>query len=200
MSGGGFGGGYGSQGFGGFQGFGQGGPMGFGRFNSYRPQTYNPGTENGQLGFSGNKFSSWAKPGFAPLPLNPYPSGQVPDPSQPQPNPSYPPPPAMPDKPVPGVPNPAPAPAPTQPPTFNPAPPQPTQPMQPGQNSWGWTADNSFTPVFNQQQQRYITHMTRGAYNGQTAPWLSQLDNNNMIASIGQLSGVQFDANDPRWR
>lgn len=212
-------GGYGNQGFGGYQGgFGQGfGGFGksYGGFNqggwpSFNPQGFgaNNGMEQGQLGGGGWKINSFAKPGFE---FNPYPSGQlpgqppvtpppgqVPPPTQPpvQPPPSYPP---VPQKPP--ITNPPPAaPPPTQPPAFNPAPPQPTQAMQPGQNSWGWTADNTYTPMFDPAQLKYITHMTRGAYNGQTAPWLSQLDNNNMIQSIGQLSGVQFDANDPRWR
>ncbi len=90
--------------------------------------------------------------------------------------PQYPPP--LPNKPVPGNPNPIDAGA-------------PTGPMQPGQTGWGWNFGNTYSPSFNPAANRYINHMLN-ASNGREA-WRNQVDNNNMIASIGQLSGVQFD-------
>lgn len=74
----------------------------------------------------------------------------------------------------------------------------PTGPMQAGQQAWGWMGPNNYTPQFGAQQKAYIQKMLYGS--GNTAPWASQVDPNNMIASIGQLSGVQFNPNDPMWK
>lgn len=72
--------------------------------------------------------------------------------------------------------------------------PVPNAPMQPGQYSWGWTPQGG-TPSFGAQEKLYINHML-----GSNPSLYGQIDNNNLLASIGQLSGVQFDPNSPLWK
>lgn len=66
-------------------------------------------------------------------------------------------------------------------------------PYQPGQTGWGQLGPNNYTPMFSDAAQRYIQNALYQNYGGVPAPWLSQVDPNNYLASIGQLSGVQFN-------
>lgn len=78
-----------------------------------------------------------------------------------------------------------------------PMPPQPTGPMQPGQLGWKYGPDLmgnrdspfGWQPQFGEGYNDYIVQML----NGGQAPWGNQIDRNNVIASIGQLSGRQFN-------
>jgi len=68
-----------------------------------------------------------------------------------------------------------------------------SSPFQPGQTGWGWQGPNNYTPTFSPAAQAYIQNALYQNYGGVPAPWLSQVDPNNYLASIGQLSGVQFN-------
>lgn len=85
--------------------------------------------------------------------------------------------------------------------TRQPPPPQPSQ-MQPGQAGWNWGVNpvagnvrtdfgQSWQPAWSPGQNEYLNRMTVGA-NG-VAPWLGQVDWNNAIQSVGQLSGTPFN-------
>lgn len=76
-----------------------------------------------------------------------------------------------------------------------------TAPMQPGQNAWGWQSENNYTPLFNPAEKLYIQQMQNYGTGGNGPPaWWNQVDPNNMVQSIGQLSGVKFDPNSPMWK
>ena len=76
-----------------------------------------------------------------------------------------------------------------------------TAPMQPGQHAWGWMGPNNYTPSFNPSEKLYIQQMQNYGTGGNGPPaWWNQVDPNNMVSSIGQLSGVKFDPNSPMWK
>lgn len=68
-------------------------------------------------------------------------------------------------------------------------------PMQQGQYGWGWQAQGPAIPSMGAKEKLYISHMLGG-----NPAWANQVDNNNLLGSIGQLSGVQFDPNSPLWQ
>ena len=80
-------------------------------------------------------------------------------------------------------------------------PPRPTGPLQPGQVGWEWGPDLfgnrdtgfDWRPQFTPDYKNYLVNQLRG---GQV-PWGNQIDRNNIIGSIGQLSGNQFTPNGP---
>ena len=67
--------------------------------------------------------------------------------------------------------------------------------MQQGQYGWGWQANGPAVPSMGAKEKLYINHMLSG-----NPSWANQVDNNNLLGSIGQLSGVQFDPNSPLWQ
>ncbi len=86
-----------------------------------------------------------------------------------------------------------------------PPPPQPTGPMQPGQAGYNFgppliggnmydSGSFGWTPSFRPGENEYMTQVMNTYLNPQQR---SQIDPNNIIGSIGQLSGIPFDAS--RW-
>lgn len=147
--------------------------------------------------------------GYPGLPVDPYaPGGSAPPPAPlPMPSPGSP----SPGSPSPGAPS---SPSPSSPvnpglgpsawgpsgpgnyPGGNPNAgnsPSNSAPYQPGQIGWGQLGPNNYTPMFNDAAQRYIQNALYQNYGGVPAPWLSQVDPNNYLSSIGQLSGTPFN-------
>lgn len=85
-------------------------------------------------------------------------------------------------------------------PPSGPSSPAPQPGMQPGQYGWGMTFGGGQTPRYGASENLYINHMLHGSNNGVPPAWASQVDPNNLVASIGQLSGVKYDPNSPLWR
>lgn len=64
-------------------------------------------------------------------------------------------------------------------------------PLQPGQYGWQ-TSTLGTSAAFNPAARSYIGHFSG-------IPGFGGLDQNNLLQSLSQLTGVQFDPNDPRW-
>jgi hypothetical protein len=91
-----------------------------------------------------------------------------------------------------------------KPPQQPPIGPQPQTPFQPGQGGWGiqgggvqnggQRSPQSWSPSFMPGANEYLTHIMHNYMNPQQ--W-SQIDPNNQLQSVGQMSGIPF--NPSRW-
>ena len=81
---------------------------------------------------------------------------------------------------------------------------QPTEPMQPGQGGWHigppptGSRDSQFAwqPSYFPGQNEYIGRMIGSGTGAGNAPWFNQINWNDAVNSIGQLSGTPFNPND----
>jgi hypothetical protein len=91
-----------------------------------------------------------------------------------------------------------------KPPQQNPLGPQPQTPFQPGQGGWGiqgggvqgngQRSPQSWSPSFMPGANEYLTHVMNTYLNPQQR---GQIDPNNQVQSVGQMSGIPF--NPSRW-
>jgi hypothetical protein len=91
-----------------------------------------------------------------------------------------------------------------KPPQQNPLGPQPQTPFQPGQGGWGihgggvqnggQRSPQSWQPSFMPGANEYLTHVMNTYLNPQQR---GQIDPNNQVQSVGQMSGIPF--NPSRW-